>query len=162
MAEPRVVTDFDVAAVDVSAYTVPTELPEADGTLAWDKTTVVVVDVETRAGVRGLGFAYGHTAMVDVIKQTLVPEILGRDVRDTTDAWSAMVRSIRNLGRPGIASMAISAVDLALWDAKARASAPAAASRARRRSDIARARSMAAAVSRPTRCTNCSRSWPVG
>ena len=106
--------------MQVSAYTVPTELPEADGTLAWDKTTLVAVDVETRAGVHGLGFAYGHTAMAEVIKQTLVPVIVGKDVRDTGSAWSAMVRSIRNLGRPGIASMAISAVDLALWDAKAR------------------------------------------
>ncbi len=35
-------------------------------------------------------------------------------------AWIAMVESIRNLGRPGIASMAISAVDNALWDLKAR------------------------------------------
>jgi L-alanine-DL-glutamate epimerase-like enolase superfamily enzyme len=120
VVESRPASDFDVVTVDVAAYTVPTELPEADGTLAWQKTTVVVVDVETRAGVRGLGFAYGHTAMVDVIKQTLLPEIIGRDVRDTGEAWSAMVRSIRNLGRPGIASMAISAVDLALWDTKAR------------------------------------------
>jgi L-alanine-DL-glutamate epimerase-like enolase superfamily enzyme len=121
VAEPRAVTEFDVVTVDVAAYTVATELPEADGTLAWDKTTVVVVHVETRAGVRGLGFAYGHTAMAKVIEQTLVPQVVGRDVRDSANAWSAMVRSIRNLGRPGIASMAISAVDLALWDAKARA-----------------------------------------
>jgi L-alanine-DL-glutamate epimerase-like enolase superfamily enzyme len=112
--------DFDIVTVDVSAYTIPTELPEADGTLAWDKTTLVVVDLKTRAGVRGLGFAYGHTAMVDVIKQTLVPAIVGNNVRETGNAWSAMVRSIRNLGRPGIASMAIAAVDLASWDAKAR------------------------------------------
>ena len=104
----RPVGDFDVVAVAVSAYTIPTELPEADGTLAWDRTTIVVVNVETRAGVHGLGFAYGHTAMVDVIKETLVPKILGHDVRDTGAAWSAMVRAIRNLGRPGIASMAIS------------------------------------------------------
>jgi L-alanine-DL-glutamate epimerase-like enolase superfamily enzyme len=121
MSEPTPRTDFDVTSVDVSAYTIPTELPEADGTLAWDKTTVVVVHVELRNGARGLGFAYGHTAMVDVITQTLVPQIVNRDARDSTAAWSAMVRSIRNLGRPGICSMAISAVDLALWDAKARA-----------------------------------------
>jgi L-alanine-DL-glutamate epimerase-like enolase superfamily enzyme len=121
VAESRPAGEFDVTAVDVAAYTIPTELPEADGTLAWDKTTVVVVHVETRAGVRGLGFAYGHAAMVDVIKQTLTPQVIGCDVRDSGGMWSAMVRSIRNLGRAGLASMAISAVDLALWDAKARA-----------------------------------------
>ncbi len=120
MAEPRPAHEFDVVSVDAAAYTIPTELPEADGTLAWNKTTVVVVDITTRDGVRGVGFAYGHTAMVDVITQTLIPEIIGHDVRDTGRAWSAMVAAIRNLGRPGIASMAISAVDLALWDTKAR------------------------------------------
>ncbi len=136
-------------------------MPEADGTLAWDKTTIVVVDVETRAGVRGLGFAYGHTAMVDVIKQTLVPKIVGHDVRDTGDAWSAMVRAIRNLGRPGIASMAISAVDLALWDAKARVFAQP-LHRLLGGDPKPPSRSTEVAASRPTRCTSCSRSWPVG
>ena len=52
---------------------------------------------------------------------TLGGVVVGLDVRDTTGAWEAMVRSIRNLGRPGIASMAIAAVDIALWDTKARA-----------------------------------------
>jgi L-alanine-DL-glutamate epimerase-like enolase superfamily enzyme len=35
-------------------------------------------------------------------------------------SWLAMVGAIRNLGRPGISSMAIAAVDVALWDLKAR------------------------------------------
>lgn len=60
MSESTPRTDLDVTSVDVSAYTIPTELPEADGTLAWDKTTVVVVQVQLRNGGRGLGFAYGQ------------------------------------------------------------------------------------------------------
>ncbi len=46
--------------------------------------------------------------------------VKGRDAMGVPGAWSAMVAAIRNLGRPGIASMAISAVDTALWDLKAR------------------------------------------
>ena len=46
--------------------------------------------------------------------------VQGRDAMDVPGAWSAMAAAIRNLGRPGIASMAISAVDAALWDLKAR------------------------------------------
>jgi len=123
VAPERVVADDDLRVVrlNVSAYTIPTDLPEADGTLAWDTTTLVVVELDLQAGGSGLGFAYGHQAMVEVIKQTLTPKVIGIDVRDTGTAWSAMVKAIRNLGRPGLSSMAIAAVDLALWDAKARA-----------------------------------------
>ena len=109
-----------VERIDVAAYTVPTDLPEADGTLAWDSTTVVVVQVFLRGRESGLGFAYGHPAMVRLIDETLMPHVVGLDARDTAATWTAMVRAIRNLGRSGLSSMAISAVDLAVWDAKAR------------------------------------------
>jgi L-alanine-DL-glutamate epimerase-like enolase superfamily enzyme len=46
--------------------------------------------------------------------------VIGRNPLNIPETWSAMVRTIRNLGRPGICSMAISAVDSALWDLKAR------------------------------------------
>ena len=39
---------------------------------------------------------------------------------DVAGTWEAMVRAIRNAGRPGVVSMAIAAVDIALWDLKAR------------------------------------------
>jgi hypothetical protein len=112
--------DLVVDALDVSAYRVPTEMPEADGTMQWDATTVVVVEPRIRNGARGLGYSYGHAAMVDLIKGTLERHVLGKDVRETTAAWESMVHSVRNLGRPGLCSMAIAAVDIALHDTKAR------------------------------------------
>ena len=38
-------TGTQVRSVTASTYVVPTEQPEADGTLAWDRTTVVLVEV---------------------------------------------------------------------------------------------------------------------
>jgi L-alanine-DL-glutamate epimerase-like enolase superfamily enzyme len=114
------VSDAVVERLDVSVFEIPTELPEADGTLAWDSTTVVVVEPQTRSGLRGLGYAVGHPAMADIIRSKLHSQVQGIDVRNTTLAWERMRASIRNLGRPGICSMAISAVDIALWDTKAR------------------------------------------
>lgn len=119
MAE--VADDLSVERLDVSTYVVPTEVPEGDGTLAWDATTVVVVEPRLRDGTTGLGYAFGDRAVATLVEGTLASEVAGLDVSDTTAAWEAMVRSIRNLGRPGIASMAIAAVDIALWDTKARA-----------------------------------------
>jgi L-alanine-DL-glutamate epimerase-like enolase superfamily enzyme len=44
----------------------------------------------------------------------------GRDAWNIAARWSDMVGAVRNLGRPGLCSMAISAVDSALWDLKAK------------------------------------------
>ena len=108
-----------VSASAVSAYTIPTDRPESDGTLAWTSTTIVIV--EASAGrVSGLGYTYGHRAVATLISDMLLPLIRGRDAMDVTGSWIAMTRAIRNQGRPGIASMAIAAVDAALWDLKAR------------------------------------------
>ncbi|EWM10765.1 enolase C-terminal domain-like protein [Kutzneria sp. 744] len=92
----------------------------ADGTLSWDATTLVVVTVRTRAGVTGLGHTYGHECLTVLIDGLLAPRVMGIDVRETGSAWEAMRSAIRNLGRPGLCSMAMAAVDMALWDAKAR------------------------------------------
>ena len=105
--------------LDVSVYTVPTEEPESDGTFTWTATTVVVA--EPAAGeVRGLGFTYGTPACATLIHDVLHDVVVLSDAFDVTGTWAAMVRSIRNIGRPGVASMAIAAVDTALWDLKAK------------------------------------------
>jgi L-alanine-DL-glutamate epimerase-like enolase superfamily enzyme len=100
-------------------FTVPTDGPESDGTLAWTSTTIVIVEVQA-GGVSGIGYSYGHKAMAALISDLLLPIVRGRDAMEVAGAWIAMTRAIRNQGRPGIASMAIAAVDAALWDAKAR------------------------------------------
>jgi len=116
------VSSTQAAAIErlaVSAYTIPTDGPEADGTIAWDSTTIVIVEASA-GGVRGLGYSYTHEAAAVLIERTLAQLVHGLDAMDVPAAWDAMVRAIRNLGRPGIVSSAIAAVDVALWDLKAR------------------------------------------
>ena len=108
-----------VESVAASAYTVPTDRPEADGTLTWDATTLVLVQVRCDGQV-GTGWTYGSPACAEVVNGLVRPLLLGRGPLDTGAAWSAMVRALRNVGRPGIGGMALSAVDCALWDLKAR------------------------------------------
>ena len=120
MASTRFGTNMvAIERLDVSAYTVPSDFPESDGTITWDKTTIVIVEA-TAGGVRGLGYTYADVATAQLIKELLADVVKGRDAMAIPGCWLAMVQSIRNLGRPGIASMAISAVDAALWDLKAR------------------------------------------
>jgi len=111
--------DLAIRSVDVGAYAIDTDQPEADGTLAWDSTTVIVVSVA--AGDRnGLGWTYGPAACADIVRRQLADVVCGRDPMDVKGIWAAMVRAIRNAGRPGVAGYAISAIDVALWDLKAR------------------------------------------
>jgi L-alanine-DL-glutamate epimerase-like enolase superfamily enzyme len=108
-----------IEAVRTGVYTFPTPRPESDGTLTWDATTAVTVTVEAD-GVSGLGWSYTSAATAALVTGELVDVVTGRDVHDVPGSWEAMVRACRNLGRPGIVSQAIAAVDIALWDLKAR------------------------------------------
>ncbi len=108
-----------VEQLEVGAYTIPTDAPEADGTLAWEATTIVVVHAHG-AGEHGLGYTYADVSTAKLIASKLAEVVRGRDAMAPQAAWAAMVEQTRNLGRPGITSMAIAAVDLALWDLKAR------------------------------------------
>jgi L-alanine-DL-glutamate epimerase-like enolase superfamily enzyme len=107
-----------IERIEVSVYTIPTDFPEADGTYSWDSTTLVLVEARAN-GVSGLGYTYADEATGRLIKDTLAQVVHGRNAMDVPECWAAMVHAIRNLGRPGISSMAISAVDVALWDLKA-------------------------------------------
>ena len=108
-----------IERISVTPFVIPTAAPESDGTFEWDKTTLVLVEVES-GGIHGLGYTYADTSTAVLIQDLLAPVVRGRGVMDVPAAWDAMVRAVRNLGRPGIASMAISGVDNALWDLKAR------------------------------------------
>ncbi|GAB3409077.1 enolase-like domain-containing protein [Flindersiella endophytica] len=102
-----------------TAYRIPTDAPEADGTFAWDSTTMVLVSA-AEGELAGLGWTYGPAAVAAVVDELLAPALADIDPDDVPAAWSAMQRGLRNAGRVGIASLALSAVDCALWDLKAR------------------------------------------
>jgi L-alanine-DL-glutamate epimerase-like enolase superfamily enzyme len=105
--------------VRATAYAIPTDRPESDGTLEWDSTTAVVVEVAAE-GTRGIGYTYGHHAIAEVVTSALGPAISGADALAPPAAWASMQREARNLGRRGLCAMAISAVDIALWDLRAK------------------------------------------
>ncbi len=108
-----------IIGTKVSCYTVPTESPESDGTLEWDKTTLVLV--ELRAGeATGLGFSYADEATGKLVESLLLPLVKDRNAFDLAGVHASLTGHIRNLGRPGIASMAIAAIDNAMWDLKAK------------------------------------------
>lgn len=108
-----------IEQLEACAYQIPTDKPEADGTFAWDATTLVTVHV-TGGGARGFGYTYGSAAAVPLIRDQLAGRVIGLDALSVEGAWNALVAAVRNLGAPGIAATAISAIDAALWDLKAK------------------------------------------
>jgi len=109
----------EIEAVDVAAYTVPTDGPEADGTIAWESTTMVLARA-TSSGVTGIGYSYADRSAAELVRSKLAGVVQGLDALAVSAAWHAMWHAVRNIGRPGIAAEAMSAVDNALWDLKAR------------------------------------------
>jgi L-alanine-DL-glutamate epimerase-like enolase superfamily enzyme len=115
-------SDAAVERLEVLAYEFPTDGPggkEADGTIEWQSTTLVAVLVHA-GGEVGLGYTYGPRACAVLVEDMLAGSLLGADALAVEARWLELSASLRNAGRPGVGAMALSAVDVALWDLKAR------------------------------------------
>ncbi|MBN8930012.1 MAG: mandelate racemase [Rhodospirillales bacterium 69-11] len=106
-----------ITGIRARAYTIPTDKPEADGTIAWDKTTIVIAEADA-GGKTGIGYTYADASIVPLIEKKLKEAVAGVDAMDVPSAFRKMTATIRNLGHPGLVATAISAVDGALWDLK--------------------------------------------
>ena len=112
-------TAHPITAVAASAYTIPTDKPESDGTFEWNSTTIVIAEV-TASGVTGIGYTYSSPAAAVVIREHLAKAVHRCDAMMVPDAFEKMVHAVRNIGRQGVAAAAISAVDNAIWDLKSK------------------------------------------
>lgn len=110
---------INIKNVKVSAYTVPTDAPESDGTIEWNSTTLVLVEINA-GGKEGIGYSYTDVSSAFFIEKNLVDIVVGKNAMDIPFILQSMIHSVRNAGNYGIVSMAISAVDNALWDLKAK------------------------------------------
>ena len=111
--------NIHISDLSAAAYKVPTDFPESDGTLEWNSTTLILVEIKA-AGKSGLGYTYANESICHFIIQILKPLLTGKNAMDITRIFGDMCMAIRNEGQAGMAYMAISAVDNALWDLKAK------------------------------------------
>lgn len=112
-------SDPKIGDTTASAYTIPTDAPEADGTYAWDKTTMVVVEMRCEQST-GVGYTYAHKTAAPLARELMREHAEGKSPFDTNAIFSSMRKAQRNYGREGIAATALSAIDIALWDLKAK------------------------------------------
>lgn len=110
---------INIKDLKVSAYTIPTDAPESDGTIEWRSTTMVLVEINA-GGKSGIGYSYADISSAYFIEKNLKKIVVGKNAMDIPWILKSMSDSVRNNGNCGIVSMAISAIDNALWDLKAK------------------------------------------
>jgi L-alanine-DL-glutamate epimerase-like enolase superfamily enzyme len=101
------------------AYTIPTDAPEADGTFFWDATTLIVVELDA-GEAKGLGYTYSHKVAAPLLRDLIKHSVIGKHSLDIGSIFKHVRQSQRNYGSDGIAATALSALDVALWDLKAK------------------------------------------
>jgi L-alanine-DL-glutamate epimerase-like enolase superfamily enzyme len=111
--------DLKIQKAAVSAYTVPTQTPESDGTLKWDSTTLILVELTCNDKI-GLGYTYAHPATRYLVDDLVKKIVIGSSPFSIQQIWTELEVATRNQGHEGIVSMAVSAIDIALWDLKAK------------------------------------------
>ncbi len=83
--------------------------------------SALFVHIKTDEGIEGLGTSAGSTAVQAVVEDSLKGVLIGEDPFNIEKLWDLMFWTVRGVGRKGIAFCAISALDIALWDLKAKA-----------------------------------------
>lgn len=107
-----------IESVEASAYRIPTDGRQGDGTFHWSATELLVVHIRA-GGEVGWGYSYtGALAGAALVRDTLAPSVMGSRAMDLPSLWRHMNQALRNTGRPGLGLMAASAMDVALWDLK--------------------------------------------
>ncbi len=118
-----------IAGVRLGLVRVPLPVPISDAKVLTGRqrplteVAVLTAEVETEDGHRGLGFSYSKRAGGPGLfahAREVAPDLLGEDPSDIGRVWDKLVWAGASVGRSGLATQAIAAVDIALWDLKAR------------------------------------------
>lgn len=105
------------------------ETPRTDAVQAFLKQETIFVELETDEGLRGTGYSYtigtGGTAVLAMLRDYLLPKVIGQDARRVEQIWNDVYYSTRATTTGALTSLAVAAIDTALWDLRClRASEP--------------------------------------
>jgi L-alanine-DL-glutamate epimerase-like enolase superfamily enzyme len=115
-------TDMTIRAVRTTLLRVPwPESPWMRGHAFGPARNVLVLEVETAGGIVGMGYLFvfrpGLRTIAACLDETIIPRVIGKDATAVEAIWQDLWRATMTYGRGGIVVMAMSALDIALWDA---------------------------------------------
>ena len=115
-------TDMTIKAIRTTMISVPwPQNPWLKGHAFGDSRNFLVLEVETKGGIVGMGYLFlfrpGIRTIAACLEETIIPRVIGKDATAVEAIWQDLWRSTMTYGRGGIATMAMSALDIALWDA---------------------------------------------
>jgi L-alanine-DL-glutamate epimerase-like enolase superfamily enzyme len=115
-------TDMTIRAVRTTLLRVPwPESPWMRGHAFGPARNVLVLEVETAGGIVGMGYLFvfrpGLRTVAACLDETIIPRVIGKDATAVEAIWQDLWRATMTYGRGGIVVMAMSALDIALWDA---------------------------------------------
>jgi L-alanine-DL-glutamate epimerase-like enolase superfamily enzyme len=119
-------TDLTITSIRTTMLRVPwPETPWLKGHAFGDSRNILVLDVETKGGIRSMGylllFRPGMKTIAACLEEAIIPRVIGKDASAVEAIWQDLWRATVTYGRGGIACMAMSALDIALWDALGKA-----------------------------------------
>lgn len=96
--------------------------PRCDSPPDW-RTSLgqILIAIDTDAGLTGYGVGGGGLSAIHIVRTVLRDLLLGGDPAPIETLWDEMYRATLAFGRKGVAIMALSGVDLALWDLRGKA-----------------------------------------
>ena len=110
----------------VEAYLIdlPVETVRTDALQTFVKQETIFVEVRSDDGGEGTGYSYtigtGGTAVLALLRDNLLPRLLGQDPRRVEAVWRDLFLSTKATTVGAITSLALAAIDTALWDLKCR------------------------------------------
>jgi L-alanine-DL-glutamate epimerase-like enolase superfamily enzyme len=115
-------TDMTIKAVRTTMLRVPwPETPWLKGHAFGDARNLLVLEVETKGGIVGMGYLFsfrpGLKTIVAALEETILPHVIGKDATAVEGIWADLWKRTVTYNRGGIVTMAMSALDIALWDA---------------------------------------------
>src|SRR6516164_4716355 len=115
-------TDMTIAAIRTSLLRVPwPDTPWLKGHAFGESRNLLVLDVETKGGIAGMGYLFsfrpGLRTIAAALEETILPRVIGKDATAVEAIWDDLWRATATYNRGGIVTMAMSALDIALWDA---------------------------------------------
>jgi len=116
-------TALTIRSIEIRAVDAPMDPPLRNSLNVITRAPLVIADIQTEQGPRGTAYAFayapGALGPLAALARSLGAGLIGHEVAPQT-IWDGLQNANRLLGTEGLVTMAISVLDMALWDALAK------------------------------------------